>query len=108
MATTDSEKQVIGKKEKGNSLPMFELGCRGHRRASEVPALSVEVYLRSRGSSRRQSHPGIPLSPGSSLTESLNRLALGSLNSSSADLSENAIRSGHKDIGTCRPAGARR
>ena len=76
-------------------------------------------------------HPGIPLSPGSSLTESLNRLALGeflllptipsfifkrlalcriqllptlkslisltgSLNSSSADLSENAIRSGHK------------
>ena len=57
------------------------------------------------------SNQGIPLSPGNSLTESLNRLALGemvlqtlpsfsfspgSLNSSSADLSENAIRSGHK------------
>ena len=27
----------------------------------QVPALSVEVYLRSRGSSRRQSHPGISI-----------------------------------------------
>ena len=121
-----------------------EVSCSEHQKTEivvsdvQVPALSVEVYLRSRGSSRRQSHPGIPitshhipiplhyipipsltyssnqgipLSPGNSLTESLNRLALGemvlqtlpsfsfspgSLNSSSADLSENAIRSGHK------------
>ena len=29
----------------------------------QVPALSVEVFLRSRGSSRRQSHPGIFLLP---------------------------------------------
>ena len=27
----------------------------------QVPSLSVEVYLRSRGSSRRQSHPGISI-----------------------------------------------
>ena len=134
---------------------MFELGCKAHRRASEVRYLSIRnlqlSFLMCRcllsllrftwevvevpAANPTQvfpllhttypshyitfpSHPltyspnqGIPLSPGNSLTESLNRLALGemvlqtlssfsfspgSLNSSSADLSENAIRSGHK------------
>ena len=136
---------------------MFELGCKAHRRASEVRYLVLSIrkqkllFLMCRcllsllrftwevvgvpAANPTQvfplfhitypshyitfpSHPltyssnqGIPLSPGNSLTESLNRLALGemvlqtlpsfsfspgSLNSSSADLSENAIRSGHK------------
>ena len=44
-----------------------EVSCSEHQKTEivvsdvQVPALSVEVYLRSRGSSRRQSHPGIPI-----------------------------------------------